>query len=332
MQPEESGFSSIQMSVDKLASSTVVVVGDLMLDRFVWGEVSRISPEAPVPVVAVNRETSLLGGAANVAHNIISLGGRCLLAGLVGRDSAGESIISMAEQAGIETDAIVSDGFQTTVKTRLVARGQQVARVDREDMRDGASIPDRFMSGLRDAVAVADAIIVSDYNKGVVTSEVMRLLREAAAERDVMILVDPKPSNSAVYGHASLVTPNRKEASALSDIEIADIDSAMKAASIISAKFDIENVLVTMGRDGMVLWRRGMEPFTIPTTAKDVFDVTGAGDTVIALMGMGTASGLSLKQSAMLANIAAGIVVGKVGTATVDMEELNMAVSIHMPG
>jgi D-beta-D-heptose 7-phosphate kinase/D-beta-D-heptose 1-phosphate adenosyltransferase len=188
------------------------------------------------------------------------------------------------------------------------------------------------MSGLRDAVAVADAIIVSDYNKGVVTSEVMRLLREAAAERDVMILVDPKPSNSAVYGHASLVTPNRKEASALSDIEIEDIDSAMKAASIISAKFDIENVLVTMGRDGMVLWRRGMEPFTIPTTAKDVFDVTGAGDTVIALMGMGTASGLSLKQSAMLANIAAGIVVGKVGTATVDMEELNMAVSIHMPG
>lgn len=331
MTPTDSTINSIKRAAAKLSSSTIVVVGDLMLDRFVWGEVSRISPEAPVPVVEVNRETSLLGGAANVAHNIISMGGRCILAGLTGNDTAGKNIKSLADQAGIETDAVITDNFQTTVKTRLIARGQQIARVDREDIRNDAVAPDSFFSQLKDAIYIADAIIVSDYNKGVITSHVMELLIKASEEKGIMILVDPKPSNSSVYNHVSLITPNRKEASALSGINISDIPSASTAASVISERFDIENILVTMGKDGMILWRRGKEPFTIPTTAMDVFDVTGAGDTVIALMGMGVASGVSMKDSAMLANIAAGIVVGKVGTATVNIDELNQAISIHVP-
>lgn len=322
-------IKSKKSSVELLSSSSILVVGDLMLDRFVWGEVSRISPEAPVPVVEVHEETSLLGGAANVANNIISLGGKCILAGLVGDDKAGETLLALAEGSGVDVSCIFKDRCQTTVKTRLLARNQQVARVDREDFRRENEIPQDFISGVLEAVKSAGAVIVSDYNKGVINSRLMHDLVKAAFEMDIMLLVDPKPSNRSVYHNASLVTPNCNEAEALSRINIHDIPSAASAAAEIAKQLSIDNVLITMGKDGMVLWRNNQEMLAIPTTAMDVFDVTGAGDTVISIMGMGAASGLDLEQSARIANIAAGLVVGKVGTATVNMQELSEAVETH---
>ncbi len=321
------GKDRLLAAIDRFTSSCLLVVGDLMLDQFVWGEVSRISPEAPVPVVAVRRETTLLGGAANVANNLLALGSGCILAGIVGQDSAGRDLIDLAGRQGIEVVTVTDNKRQTTLKTRIIARAQQVVRVDREtkDPLDRERIKElaRRIKGVSNRTA---AIVVSDYAKGVINEMLMDTIRSVSVARGIPVFVDPKPGNMHCYGNVTVVTPNKKEAEAMSGISINDLDSLNAAAKNLGERFGAEAVLVTRGALGMGLWQGGEGLFAIPTMAREVFDVTGAGDTVIATMALGVANGLSYAESAYLANLAAGSVVGKVGTATVSRQELERLV------
>jgi len=320
---QEIDFRKLADTVTGFGATSVLVVGDLMLDRFIWGEVSRISPEAPVPVVEVQKETMLLGGAANVANNIRAMGGGCILGGVVGDDDAGISLVEFASGMGIETRAVVQNSGPTTVKTRIVARGQQVVRVDREERRRAAGpVLDALKSAFAHVVPGSGCVVVSDYAKGVITHDVMNTLTDLAAASGIPVLVDPKPANMDLYRGATMLTPNSLEAGAMSGIEISDDETLSLAASRIMANMAAEAVLITRGSHGMGLLQKGKSLYTIPTMAREVFDVTGAGDTVIATFAMGIANGLDMTEAAWLANVAAGIVVGKVGTATVSGDEL----------
>ncbi|MGQ9812324.1 MAG: D-glycero-beta-D-manno-heptose-7-phosphate kinase [Dissulfurimicrobium sp.] len=302
---------------------SILVIGDLMLDQFVWGEVSRISPEAPVPVVEVRNETMMLGGAANVANNLKALGGNVMLGGVIGADPMGRVVKDMAANLAIDTTAVVEDSRPTTVKTRIIARGQQVVRVDREySAYIEKPVLETMLSAIYRAGDVIHGILVSDYAKGVVTHGLMQGVMDMAKEKGIPVLVDPKPANMEFYSGVTIITPNKKEAEALAGFGITDIVSLEKAARTIQERLGTEAVLITMGQQGMALWQRDEGLFTIPTMAREVFDVTGAGDTVIATLALGLASGLNLRDTAYLANIAAGVVVGKVGTAVVTLEEL----------
>ncbi len=315
-------------AVRAFPETTILVVGDLMLDRFVWGEVSRISPEAPVPVVEVQKETILLGGAANVANNIRAMGGGCILGGVCGNDDAGTSLLALASDRGIDTGAVVNDAGPTTVKTRIIARGQQVVRVDREEKRKpGGDVLKSLSDVFLEAVSRAGCVIVSDYAKGMINHDVMGILRDTCQRHAIPVLVDPKPSNMDIYLGATMLTPNSLEAAAMSGIEISDDETLFLAASRIMKNLDASAVLITRGPHGMGLVQKQQPLFTIPTMAREVFDVTGAGDTVIATFAMGIANGLEMQEAAWLANIAAGIVVGKVGTATADSHEIIQAIN-----
>ncbi|MDA8161575.1 MAG: D-glycero-beta-D-manno-heptose-7-phosphate kinase [Desulfobacteraceae bacterium] len=317
-------------AIDAFSSSCLLVMGDLMLDQFIWGEVSRISPEAPVPVVEVHHETAMLGGAANVANNLRALGGNVVLGGVVGSDQTGKAIRQMAEGQGIELVAVEEEGRRTTVKTRIIARGQQVVRVDMENRMDIADVTLKAVTsaicGLGDRL---DGIIISDYAKGVVTRGLMEAVMEMAAANGTPVLVDPKPANMHLYKGVSLVTPNKKEAESLAGFKIDSEKDLVRAGGVIQKALGVKAVLITMGPRGMALWQEGEGLFTIPTMAREIFDVTGAGDTVIATIALGLSSGLGLKSAAYLANIAAGAVVGKAGTAVVAADELKEAVSSH---
>ncbi len=313
----------LREAVRRFDSSCLLVVGDIMLDQFVWGEVSRISPEAPVPVVEVQKETMLLGGAANVANNLRALGSPVILGGVVGKDVMGETLKELARSRGIDTAAVVDGIRPTTIKTRIIARGQQVVRVDRESNK---SLNDSSMKALVEAfkrmAPGIDGIIVSDYAKGAVVARFMDELRKISSERGIPLLVDPKPANSHLYHGVTLVTPNRQEAEAMAGIDIKDTESLSQAARQIQGGLGTEAVLITRGLHGMALWQRENGLFTVPTMAREVFDVTGAGDTVVATMALGIVNGLSFPEAAYLANIAAGVVVGKIGTATVTAREI----------
>jgi rfaE bifunctional protein kinase chain/domain len=313
----------LKEAVRRFDSSCLLVAGDIMLDQFVWGEVSRISPEAPVPVVEVQKETMLLGGAANVANNLRALGSPVILGGVVGKDAMGENLRGLARSRGIDTTAVVDGTRPTTIKTRIIARGQQVVRVDRESNN---SLNDSSIKALIEAFEKLapgiDGIIVSDYAKGVVAVRFMDELRKISSERGIPFLVDPKPANSYLYHGVTLVTPNRQEAEAMSGLEIKDTESLSQAAQKIQGRLGTDAVLITLGLHGMALWQRENGLFSVPTMAREVFDVTGAGDTVVAAMALGIVNGLSFPEAAYLANIAAGVVVGKIGTATVTAEEI----------
>jgi rfaE bifunctional protein kinase chain/domain len=313
----------LKKAVRQFGSSCLLVAGDIMLDQFVWGDVSRISPEAPVPVVEVQKETMLLGGAANVANNLRAMGSPVILGGVVGKDVMGENLRELARSMGIDATAVVDGIRPTTIKTRIIARGQQVVRVDRENNN---SIDDSSIKALAEAferlAPGIDGIIVSDYAKGVVSARFMDELRKISGERGIPLLVDPKPAHSHLYHGVTLVTPNRQEAEAMAGLEIKDTESLSQAAQEIQGRLGTEAVLITWGSRGMALWQRGNGLFTVPTMAREVFDVTGAGDTVVAAMALGIVNGLSFPEAAYLANIAAGVVVGKIGTATVTAEEI----------
>ncbi len=294
-----------------------------MLDRFVWGEVSRISPEAPVPVVHVQKETMLLGGAANVAANIRAMDGNCMLGGMIGSDDDGRQLLSLARSRNIDISAIIQDHGPTTVKTRIVARGQQVVRVDREKIRrPSGEILEKLSSAFEKHASEADCVIVSDYAKGVISHDTMTSLVQAALQAGTPVLVDPKPSNMDMYHNVTMLTPNSIEAREMTGMEIEDDTSLSSAAKRIMSNLNAGAVLITRGAQGMGLMQKGRELFTVPTMAREVFDVTGAGDTVIATFAMGIANGLEMTEAAWLANVAAGIVVGKVGTATAGSREL----------
>ncbi len=316
-------------AIDRFPDTRILVIGDVIVDQFIWGNVSRISPEAPVPVVNVNREELLLGGSANVLGNITSLGGSCSLCGIIGADAMGDELLRLMGKVGASTDGLIQGMRPTTLKTRVVAQGQQVVRYDREKIGPPsretlAALLDYLTARLGDF----DAVIVSDYAKGVVNEQLMihlhRLLEQLRREtsRPIPLIVDPKPANLHRFIGATIITPNNVEASRMSEMDIVDKQSLLAAARQIQEDIDCQGVLITRGEAGMALLEKGQELVTIDTMAKEVYDVTGAGDTVAATLALGLAAGCSMTDAAILANHAAGIVVGKVGTASVSRDEL----------
>lgn len=301
----------------------VLVLGDVMLDEFVWGDVTRISPEAPVPVVDVRRESMHLGGAANVLANLVALGARGSVVGVVGNDAAGERLQKGLRELGAQDGCLIVDESRpSTTKTRIVAHSQLVVRADRESRAPvAAKIEDKIVSCLKDALKDADAFVVSDYDKGVVTPRILREILPLAYEH-VPVLIDPKLRNFNSYRPATLVTPNHLEALRMSDSEDHSDDGSHQAAKVIREKLGCDAVLITRGDRGMMLLEGGGQPVYVETAAREVYDVTGAGDTVIAALAGALATGATMVEAASFANHAAGIVVGKVGTATATAEEL----------
>ncbi|MDY6851118.1 MAG: D-glycero-beta-D-manno-heptose-7-phosphate kinase [Thermodesulfobacteriota bacterium] len=311
-------------AVDGFPLVKVLVIGDVMMDEFIWGRVERISPEAPVPVVAVTRETRLLGGAANVVNNLVSAGGRALLAGVVGQDRAARRINTMLKKLDVDPGGLIQDpGRPTTIKTRVVAHAQQVVRFDREKKTPpGPEVMDGMFAVLADMAGEADAIIISDYGKGVVSRELMNRLQGLLKGTKKVIAVDPKVNNFHLYKQATVITPNHHEAAAGSGVVIDSDESLSEAGQKIIKDLDCASVLITRGEQGMSLFEKDGSATHIPTVAREVFDVTGAGDTVIAVLTLGLAAGLPLLDAAVLANFAAGLVVGEVGTSAVTAREL----------
>ncbi len=314
--------------VDQLSDGRVLVVGDIIMDEFIWGKVDRISPEAPVPVVTVKKETERLGGAANVSNTIRSLGGQVFLAGLVGGDERGRRILNLLEERGVETGGVLIDPRRpTTVKTRIIAHSQQVVRFDRENQAPlSKGYADSLASYVRELIHSADTVVIADYGKGIVTADLVQLITQLSKKANKVVTLDPKINRFHLYRDVTVVTPNSQEASIASDTEIVDEDSLKEAGMKLLNRFNCEAVLITRGEEGMALFQRGKEAILVPTTAREVFDVTGAGDTVIGAMGLTLAVGASFEEAALISNFAAGVVVGKVGTATVTQEELRAAV------
>ena len=318
--------------VDRFPRTRILVVGDVMLDHYVWGNVSRISPEAPVPVVTVTRENLLLGAATNVVNNIHALGGSVRLCGVIGPDDAGRQLVHLLRQQGIDPDGlIVEDGRPTTIKTRVIAHNQQVVRFDRE-AKNGiepdthADIYDFVKKQVRDGL---DALVLSDYSKGVVTRELVKDIVALARRNGVIVSVDPKVNHFGMYSGVTILTPNTKEASIGAKIEIEDDASLLKAGTLLLKQLKCEAVLITRGEHGMSLFERKGRVTHIPTMAQEVFDVTGAGDTVISTLTLAMAAGASMVDAARISNYAAGIVVGVVGTATVSAAVLKQAITAN---
>ena len=302
----------------------IVVMGDLMLDEFIWSRVRRISPEAPVPVVEVERQTLALGGAGNVVSNLVALGARPTPVGVVGDDGDAERMRSRFRDLNVNTNSLVVDPARpTTLKTRVIAHNQQVVRADRESRAPISSeIEDGVIARFQSEIETADAVVVSDYNKGLLTARVLAGTLKKARERGVMICLDPKLRNFAHYQPVTVITPNHQEAAEAASLVIEDDESLVEAGRRLLNSIDCRAVLITRGEEGMTLFTDGGEVTHIPTVAREVYDVTGAGDTVIATLALALASNASLAEAAMLANHAAGVVVGKVGTATVTRDEL----------
>jgi len=305
-----------------LRDRNVLVLGDVMLDEFVWGDVTRISPEAPVPVVDVRRESVHLGGAANVLANLVALGARGSVVGVVGNDAAGERLRTGLCELGTVDQLVVDETRPSTTKTRIIAHSQLVVRADRESRVSVTSkVEDQILTSLKQALKHADAFVISDYDKGVVTPRILREILPLAYEQ-VPVLVDPKLRNFNSYRPATLVTPNHFEALRMSDSEDQSDDGSLHAAKVIREKLGCDAVLITRGDRGMMLLEAGDNAVFVETAAREVYDVTGAGDTVIAALAGALASGATMLEAATLANHAAGIVVGKVGTATATAHEL----------
>jgi len=323
--------SRVRQLLAAARQTRILVVGDLMLDQFIWGNVSRISPEAPVPVVDFVSESYMPGGAANVARNLAALKVSTSMFGLIGKDDAGKRLRSLLREQAVDCQGLIAcPGRLTTVKSRVVAHQQQVVRVDRESRHEAdAASTRRLLARLEPCVMAADAVIVGDYGKGVVTQRLVDGLRNICRARGVWLSLDPKPVHTLDLRHLSLITPNRKEAFELAGIaDGSRSDDPLKDTKLLNVADELLNrlqlalMLITLGDHGMLLCQRNHKPFHIPTVAQEVFDVSGAGDTVIAAFTLAIVAGASPIEAAIFSNHAAGIVVGKVGTATVSTEEL----------
>jgi D-beta-D-heptose 7-phosphate kinase/D-beta-D-heptose 1-phosphate adenosyltransferase len=318
--------SRVKSLLKRMTGKRVLVLGDVMLDEFLWGKVARISPEAPVPVVEVTGQSFHLGGAGNVASNVRSLGGTPTLVGVVGEDWAGERLRQELTAAGVEGDLVASGGRPTTVKTRIVAHHQQVVRADREQSDDIPDALERELAArVRRALPGCRAVIVSDYQKGVVTKRVMSAVSALARRRGVPVLVDPKLRHFRLFQRVALITPNQMEAERAAGLRIRTPEDLRAAGARILSLLGCQAVLITRGEHGMSLFQRGRRPVHIPTAAREVFDVTGAGDTVIATLALARCAGAGLTDAARLANLAAGVVVAKLGTATASPAEITAA-------
>lgn len=327
------------MTADKLQTfltafqtKRILVIGDAMLDRFLWGNVSRISPEAPVPIVHVTRESAYPGGAANVARNLAPFVKKVSLLGLAGKDAAADQLISLLEETGIDTSGMVQDsGHETIVKTRVISRSQHVVRIDRERPRPmSAEALEQVWKWLDANLDDLDAIILEDYAKGLITQNFVDELAKRLEGKPIIVTVDPNPGNPILWKGATAVKPNRKEAYAAArmpdpgDVTEEELLASLPAvAEVLFSQWDTSQLLITLSEHGMALLQKGSdEIYHTPTRAPEVFDVSGAGDTAIALFTLALAAGASAAVAAEISNIASGIVVGKIGTATVTPEEL----------
>ena len=302
----------------------ILVLGDVMLDEFIWGKVRRISPEAPVPVVDIERRSLALGGAANVASNLAMLGARPLTIGAVGDDINTARLKSEFERIGAPVNGLITDPARpTTLKTRIVAHNQQVVRADHESRAPlSGEAEDRLIEVFESELAAADGLVVSDYSKGVLTPRILQTTLRAARDRGIPVCLDPKLRSFALYQPLTVITPNQQEAAEAAGIPIDGDSSVVQAGQAILGSIDCAAVLITRGEEGMSLFTADQGAVHIPTVAREVFDVTGAGDTVLATLGLALVSGASMAEAAMLANYAAGVVVGKIGTATLTRDEL----------
>jgi D-beta-D-heptose 7-phosphate kinase/D-beta-D-heptose 1-phosphate adenosyltransferase len=307
----------------------VLVVGDVMIDEYVWGDVTRISPEAPVPVVSVEEESTTLGGAGNVVANLVALGAAVSVTGVVGEGNEGQKLIRMFQDQGVDAGGVLRDpGRITTRKTRVIAGSQHVVRIDRESSRPVTPAQAKdICSFVLDRVRDAEAVLLSDYGKGVVTPALAAKVVEICRKADRPVLVDPKGRDYSKYKGAFAITPNRKEASEAAGILLSREDALHQAGARLLTETQAGHVLITCGRDGMVLFTKNQTPERIPARARQVYDVSGAGDTVLAVLGLCVACGAPFADAARLANTAAGIVVGKVGTATVSRGEIEEALA-----
>ncbi len=312
----------------KARGKRVAVIGDAMLDVYLTGNVERISPEAPVPVVQVRNRVHALGGAANVAQNVLAIGATCDLVATVGDDQAGGRVRSMLNQLGAGDASLLTIARCTTVKTRILARSQQLVRVDEEDDTD-LRPPDiaSLINRVRSAIAVSDAVVLEDYNKGVLVPEVIAETMRLAGERSLPVVVDPKYRNFFLYRGATIFKPNIRELEAALGSAV-DLDHPEALPSTL-VRLGVEHILLTLGERGMVLFSEHGELARVPTVARAVYDVVGAGDTVTAYLATVLAAGGSAAEAAVIANIAAGIEVGKLGAATVSGEEVIAYVDMH---
>ena len=312
--------------VEKFRTVNLLVIGDLMLDRFIWGEVERLSPEAPVPILRVASENAGLGGAANVIHNIRSLSGRVTACGIIGKDDAGKRILSTLRRIGASTAGVFADAkLQTIEKTRIIAqpRHQQIVRLDRESRRaiDAATLKN-LRAFVNSHATRFDGIVISDYGKGVIHPELLDGLARRTANSRMICVVDPKKENYEQYRFPTLITPNKSEASEASGITIDDDQKLLAAGKKLLSKWRAQGVLITRGPEGMSLFRPRFPVKHFPTEPREVFEVTGAGDNVVAVCALALASGAGFEEAAVLANLAAGFVGDEVGTVAVPIEKL----------
>ena len=320
--------NKIDELLKNVTAKQIAVIGDVMIDRYIWGNVHRISPEAPVPVVEVESESSRLGGAANVANNITALGARSLLIGVVGNDVSGKEFCSILEQQNTPSEGIVVDSTRpTTVKTRVIAHQQHVVRIDSEEKKDvDAGIQSKIMEVLEKNIASIDGIIIEDYNKGVVTKELIRRIIELANKHSKIITIDPKFNHFFDYQNVTVFKPNKKETEEALGKKLKTEEDVIAAGKTLLEKLHAENILLTRSEKGMSLFERNGTVTHIPTFARTVADVSGAGDTVIATLTAMLASGATVGEAALLANIAGGIVCGEVGIIPIEPAVLRRTV------
>lgn len=317
-------INKLKHVISNFKDANVLVIGDLILDEFIWGDVSRISPEAPVPVVWVKRESFMPGGASNVANNLRSLGAHTFISGVIGDDERGAILKGELEQKGIDTRGIFTDESRpTTLKTRVVAHHQQVVRIDKEkvDVLSDAMIS-RIINYTKSIIDKIDAVIIEDYGKGVITPKLLKGIVPLAKSHKKIVSVDPKEEHLKYYQGISLITPNNQEASKAVGFQIKDDATLRRAGQEMLKRFKCKIALITLGENGMAVFQKDKPMKHIPTVAQEVFDVSGAGDTVIACYTLAFAAGADPVQAAHISNCAAGIVVGKVGIAVVTPDEL----------
>jgi D-beta-D-heptose 7-phosphate kinase/D-beta-D-heptose 1-phosphate adenosyltransferase len=317
-------LKSLYDIIANFKNKRILVIGDIILDKFIWGTVSRISPEAPVPVLWAKSESFMPGGASNVANNISSLNAKVFLCGVIGNDAAGASLLSELRKKNINTEGVFVDKNRPTIeKTRIIAHHQQVVRIDREDPKPiNSKIIKGILGYAEKIIKEIDAVIIEDYGKGVIGPLLLKGLIPFCKRSKKIVTVDPKQENFLYYKSVTAITPNRKEAEEASGVKIEDIGSLKSAGQKLVKDLDCEAVLVTLGEDGIALFQKDKEWMHIPTVAQEVYDVSGAGDTAIAVFTLAKSSGASMIEAAHISNVAAGIVVGKVGIAVCSLEEL----------
>lgn len=310
--------------IDNMGGHTIAIIGDIMLDEYFWGTVDRISPEAPVPVVSLQGESSSPGGAANVAANIIGLADKPLLIGVVGNDNQAAVVDWLLRERGIGTESLIYDPQRpTTVKTRIIAHNQQVVRADREQKEDiSEEYENRAMEILEKNKSDLKGLVISDYGKGVITANLLQRIIEFCLKEDIFVAVDPKDANFPRYKKVSLITPNHYEAGFAYGLRIIDEDTLRTVGNGLLDRLKARSILITRGEKGMALFQAGQDMRLIPTVAKKVYDVTGAGDTVISSFVSAVAAGADLEEATVISNQAAGVVVGEVGTATITKDSL----------